>query len=893
MDPRRFARIKELVLRARSLPTGERIAFVRAEAAADPALAEEVLALLEQDVRPARIVEEGAVPVAAEAPHHPESVGPYRIVDVLGEGGMGVVYRAVQEEPIRREVALKLVRRGMDSERVLRRFHWERQSLARMHHPHIATVLDAGTDEAGHPWFVMPLVEGLPITTFCDRERLGIPERLDLFAEVCRAVQHAHQRGVLHRDLKPSNVMVRRVGGRPVPTVIDFGIAKALLPGDEERGGGLTLDGQRIGTPSYMSPEQLHGEESSVDTRSDVYALGVMLYELLVGCHPWSQTGETAPTGEQGRRAPSPSEAVTREKSEERARERNTSPRALRRRLRGDLDTICLMAVRPEPERRYASAAHLADDLQRYRRGEPVSARPDSWRYRAGKFMRRHPAGVTVAALVVVLIGVSAGFLVWHAGRMQQQRDRAVVAEERARREAAAATSISDFLEDIFVLAQPGQGGPAELSATELLRQGVERVPTELEGQPYLQARMLNALGRVHHSLSMLDEAESLLVAGLEVIEDDDARSTEERHRVRGRLRQLLATVLHDQGHPLEAAHYDSLAIEDFHRVEGEEGLELATSLNSLGINLQAAGRLDEAVGPIRRSLEMQERLGGEVSDADIAWGWGTLGYLDFRRGDVAAAADRFVHALEMARRLFDGQDHYDLAHALNNRGGVLLHLDRLDEAEAILEEALQMCERMYASQEHAALGRAVANRAWVARLQGDLDDALAGYRRSLGILRRTLGESHPRVAVALQGIGETLMDRGELEAAERVLVRADSLRQAVLPLDHADVARTRLALGRLLIRRGQTERGLVTLREHRKWCYTERPPGHFLRGKADAALGAALLEAGRREEAREHLRMAETTLLPVFGPDHRTLREIRSELARLADASDPVDVLR
>lgn len=884
MDPRRFARVKELLLRARDRPGPEREAFVRECAGDDDALAREVLALLSQEERPVRIVEEGLVSGTTDASQaHPERVGPYRIASILGEGGMGVVYRAVQEEPIRREVALKLVRRGLDSDSVLRRFQWERQSLARMHHPHIATVLDAGTDDHGHPWFVMPLVEGRPITKFCDEEQLGVSERLELFGEVCRAVQHAHQRGVLHRDLKPGNVLVRRVGNRPVPTVIDFGIAKALLPGDEELSAGLTLEGQRIGTPAYMSPEQLHGDESDVDTRSDVYALGVILYELLAGSHPWAETGDTAPTAETDRTAPSPSDAVTQEDSNERARERGTSPRELRRLLRGDLDTICLMAVRSEPERRYASAAHLADDLERYRRGEPVSARPDSWRYRAGKFVRRHPAGVSAAALALLLVVVSAGFLVWHAGRLQVERDRALAAEERARSEAQAATGISEFLEDIFVLAQPGQGGPADLSATELLRQGVERVPQELAGQPYLQARMLGALGRVHHSLSLLAEAESLVVAGLHIIDDEAVPSLHDSRRERGRLRQLLAMILHDRGRPLEATQWDSLAIEDFRAIGPPGRAELAVSLNSLGINLQAAGRLDDAVEPIRHSLEMQESMAEDDATAEIevAWGWGTLGYLNYKRGDLAAAEEQFIHSLEMARRLFPGQDHFDLAQALNNYGGILTQLDRLDEAEPVLQEALEMCERMYAQQEHAALGRAVSNRALVDRWQGEPARALEGFQRAHGIMVRTLGESHPHSASALEKMAETQVDLGHVDRALTLIEQADTYRRQTLPPDHPERVGTDLAWGRILVAAGEAEEALPRLQRYRAWCAEQYGPGHFRRAEADAALGEALLAAGRRQEAIPILQHARTDLRAAYGPDHREVRAVEAQLVR------------
>ena len=304
--PERFARIKELLLAAREYPEDERENFVRKQAAADSELATEVLELLARENSAHALLDQGIVTARSEI-EMPERIGPYHIEAVLGEGGMGVVYRARQEKPIRRQVALKLIRRGMQHEAVVRRFEQESRTLALMDHPHIATVLDAGADDAGHPWFVMPLVEGLPLIEFSDDETLGIEQRLRLFEDVCRAVHHAHGRGVLHRDLKPGNILVRRVDGQPVPVIIDFGIAKALQVDDFEAATLLlTREGQTVGTPAYMSPEQIAGDEGLIDARSDVYALGVILYELLAGRHPYGdEHGRIDRTSTEAPRAPS------------------------------------------------------------------------------------------------------------------------------------------------------------------------------------------------------------------------------------------------------------------------------------------------------------------------------------------------------------------------------------------------------------------------------------------------------------------------------------------------------------------------------------------------------------------------------------------------------------
>jgi serine/threonine protein kinase len=452
MNPEDFARVKAILIAARELPRDQRAAFLERECGDDAALRAEVESLLAHETGAPSLIGTGGLGrgLGAELPRSlaralgeetPERIGPYRILEVLGEGGMGTVYRAEQTEPIRREVALKLVRRGLDGTRAAARFEVERRALALMNHPNIARVLDAGTDETGRPYFVMELVRGDPITSFCDREKLSVRERVELMIPICRAVQHAHRKGILHRDLKPSNVLVAREDGKPVPKVIDFGIAKAVQD-TPAPGTLLTAEGQLVGTPEYMSPEQAGVIEAEVDTRTDVYALGVILYELLTGRRPHRFRNATPLELHRvlSRDEPEkPSTACTREPEEAASvaanagRARGVSPTRLRRELAGDLDTIVLMALRREPERRYGSAEHLAEDLRRYLDGLPVLARKDTVRYRAGKFARRHRVAVGAAAVLVLSLAVLAVTMTVQSARVARERDRAVVAEARAR----------------------------------------------------------------------------------------------------------------------------------------------------------------------------------------------------------------------------------------------------------------------------------------------------------------------------------------------------------------------------------------------------------------------------------------------------------------------------
>ncbi|MCH8006506.1 MAG: serine/threonine protein kinase, partial [Planctomycetes bacterium] len=347
-------------------------------------------------------------------------IGPYRIVTLIGEGGFGAVYEAQQERPVRRRVALKIIKLGMDTKQVIARFEAERQALAMMDHPHIARVFEAGATDTGRPYFVMELVEGVAITEFCDQAHLSPRQRLELFTLVCEAVQHAHQKGIIHRDLKPSNVLVTRHNGEPVPKVIDFGIAKATRQRLTEKTL-VTETGQLIGTPAYMSPEQAQMGETDIDTRSDIYSLGALMYELLTGTTPFEKRTFQRLSYPEIQRIirekdpPTPSTRVSAlgEELVEVAKERNLEPGSLPRLLRGDLDWIVMRALEKDRARRYATASELAADIGRYLRHEPVLASPPSVPYRLRKFVRRHRIAVLSVAVVVLVLATGVTGTVW------------------------------------------------------------------------------------------------------------------------------------------------------------------------------------------------------------------------------------------------------------------------------------------------------------------------------------------------------------------------------------------------------------------------------------------------------------------------------------------------
>ena len=449
-----------------------------------------------------------------DAPQLGSTIGPYHLEEILGEGGMGVVYRARQESPIRRDVALKLIRAGLDSREVVARFEAERQALALMNHPNIAQVFDAGTTPDGRPYFVMELAPGAHITRYCDDQRLGIRARIKLAITVCQAVQHAHRMGIIHRDLKPSNVIVAEIDGRAIPKVIDFGVQKATEP--DGGAPALTGDDRLIGTPEYMSPEQWEAR-ADIDTRADVYALGVMLYQLLAGALPFEWKDEDGwrpflknlsvndpPT-------PSTRFASLGAGGEEVAELRCTDRRVLRRRLRGELDWIVMKAIARNRNERYESAAELADELGRFLRHEPVLAGPRSVAYQLRLLARRYRVALVAASavLVALLIGLASTTVA-----LLETRRARVEAEHQA----AVAEEVNRFLNrDLLGAVVPERSGGREVTVREVVDLAAQKIEEAFDGQPVVEAEIRGTLGNVYFSLGEYGEATRLMEEALEI----------------------------------------------------------------------------------------------------------------------------------------------------------------------------------------------------------------------------------------------------------------------------------------------------------------------------------------------------------------------------------------
>ncbi|HEY5911696.1 MAG TPA: serine/threonine-protein kinase [Verrucomicrobiae bacterium] len=668
-------------------------------------------------------------------------IGRYRLLHQIGEGGWGVVYLAEQETPVKRQVALKVVKPGMDTKEVLARFEAERQALALMEHPNIAKVLDAGATDSGRPFFVMELVRGIRITDYCDQNQISTEGRLRLFVQVCQAVQHAHQKGIIHRDLKPSNILIALQDGVPVPKVIDFGIAKATAGQALTDKTLVTAAEEFIGTPAYMSPEQAEMSVLDIDTRSDIYALGVVLYELLTSRTPFDAKELLRAGLSEMRRIireeepPRPSTRINSLDGNERtamARRRGSEPPGLIHQLRGDLDWIVMKCLEKDRTRRYETASGLARDIGRHLEDKPVEARPPSVGYRAGKYVRRHKLAVVSGAVLAlaVIIG-SAGTVInlW----------RAVRAEKKAVQEAETAKQVSDFLVDLFNVSDPGEARGNSVTAREILDKGAAKIDRELQSQPRVRARLLETIGTVYTSLGLYQQARSMLEKTLEL----------KKH------------------------------------LEGTNSLSVADTFHNLGVILDDQGKYDEAASLFRQSLDIRTRKLGS-DHPEVARSLNSLAIVYWNLGRNSDAEPLFEKALAIKQKHL-GSDHPDLANTYINLG-VLKHSQlKFAEAEVCFKRALAIWEKKLGA-DHPDLGTVLNNLAALYEVQGRRAEAEPLYLRCYAIWEKALGPDHPDVAIALHNLANLYRNLGRYAEAEPRYLRSLAIWEKALGSEHRSV---------------------------------------------------------------------------------------------------------
>jgi eukaryotic-like serine/threonine-protein kinase len=763
-------------------------------------------------------------------------IGSYRLLEKLGEGGMGEVWLAEQSEPVRRRVALKLLKAGMDTQQVIARFEAERQALALMDHPCIAKVFDAGQTPRGLPFFVMEHVAGERITAHCDGAKLTTRERLELFLQVCEGVQHAHQKGIIHRDLKPSNVLVALAGDKPLPKIIDFGVAKATAQPLTERTLYTEL-GVMIGTPEYMSPEQTGTAGADVDTRTDVYALGVLLYELLTGALPFDPKELRRASLEEIRRRirevepPKPSTRLRTlgERSEEVARNRSTDRGKLVSRLRGDLDWIVMKALEKDRVRRYGSPSELAADIRRHLEHQPVLASPPSAIYRAGKFVRRHRFGVSVAGVAIVVLAVFAATIV-------RERDRAKASARESQRVTEFLTGMLEAAGPqriVFSLGLAGSTDP-DIKVRDMLDRAAKDVEARFAGDPAVLARIRDTIGETYQAIGLYDRAEPQLRAAVALREGLGDR-------------EALLKSLHELGQVLSHRGDNLSALEVAKRVTalgrelyGPESLRYtqvlssqAAYLNGLGRNKEAESLLEEAQRIITHTshpepdwekfeLEVlndlaavRQELGAPPADVealnrqvvDLArrfYGEANLGTLTLMHNLATtlyaekkyAEAETVYREVLASRRGLYGSENLEVALTLNSLGMAVRNEGRLEEAEPMLREALSIRKKLLGP-DHRDVQVTESALANLLTMRGSCVEAEGMHRGALEARQRATIVEPKLVASSLQGLAESLACQKRFSEAEPLFKEALAIRLGAQPAGHPDVAKARESLAK------------------------------------------------------------------------------------------------
>jgi eukaryotic-like serine/threonine-protein kinase len=720
------------------------------------------------------------------------SIGPYRLIRKLGEGGMGQVWLAEQSAPVKRQVALKIIPPGRYDRSALLRFDVERQTLAIMDHPAIAKVFDAGSTPEGQPYFVMEYVPGFPITNYCDQKQLSVHERLTLFMKVCEGVQHAHQKAIMHRDLKPSNILVVEVDGKPMPRIIDFGIAKAITQHAEDQTL-LTRAGGMLGTAGYISPEQADPTVPDVDTRTDVYSLGVVLYQLLTGLLPFdAKQWQTKPLHVVLRQLheedpPSPSTRIGADStSTTAAQRRSTDPRQLASLLRGDLDWITLKALEKDRARRYGSPSELRADVGRYLRNEPVVARPASTAYRTKKYIQRHKIGVAAATAMALL-------LLAFAVLQTIQLRRTTRALNRADR-------VTAFMTDMFKVSNPSEARGNDIRAREILDKSAKDIDTGLANDPELQAHMMSVMGTVYQSLGLSTKAEPLLRRALEI-------------------RQ---------------------------RVLGPRSPDTLQSESDLAVVVLAESRLEEAEKLCRDTFETRrEVLGPEHHDTvdSMVQLARILGF----QSRYVEAEELNRDALEMARRKWP-QDRLT-ATALALLADTLTHERKYSEAEKAGREALEADRRTLGS-DHPSVLRDMFNLAAILSEEQRYADAEEMYKELVESARRVLGPQHPGTLAAMSSLAALLDDEKRFAEAEKLEREVLDAQRQVLGREHASTLLTSGNLGFTLIGEQHYSEAEKVLRETLADLRRVLGPSHEVTQSALLNLARVLALEGKRDEA-------------------------------------------
>ncbi len=793
-------------------------------------------------------------------------IGPYQLLQLIGEGGMGQVWAAEQLEPVRRRVAIKLIKLGMDTREVVTRFESERRALALMDHPAIAKVFDAGSTPEGRPYFVMEYVAGLPITTYCDRHKLNCRQRMELLVQVCEGVQHAHQKGIIHRDLKPSNILITEVDGKPRPRIIDFGVAKAMSEGvDAETM--FTQVGAVIGTLGYMSPEQAGSAGTDVDTRSDVYSLGVVLYELLVGALPVDLKNLTyyevlRCLREQDAPPPSSRLRALTGDSDRTAQSRGADLAARTRELRGDADAIALKALEKDRKLRYSTPSELAADIDNYLCNEPVTAHAPSFGYLARKYVRRHRVAVLAAVAGILLLVGFALVQTIQLRNTRRQRDRA--------------DRITAFMTDMFKVSDPNEARGNTITVREILDKSSNEIESGLGEDASVRSQLMQVMASTYSGLGLYGRAhrleEQVLQSRQREFGPKDPRTLESMTK--------MGSILSREGRDVEAENFLRNTIDTQTSVLGPDNVLTLQSQEELAVLLEHQAHYVEAEKLERTVIAAKVRKLGSEDPQTLA-SRNTLASVlgGESRFDEAERESREVLAIE--RRTLGTAHPYTLV-TMHNLANMLADEGRYEEAEPLYRESLRI-ERRVLGSEHPDTASTMTSLANTIRFRpGRQAEAEALYRQALAIESRAVGPDHSYTTNAKEGLANNLSSEHQYGEAEQLLREVLSTRQRTVGPNNTDTLLTQYNLAELEFKQHQFDQAEAMIRQ------TLRTQAHVLDANdpdtlaSKTLLARILLEENKPREAEEWARQAFDAQLQTLGPQHS---DTQDSLFYLAEA--------
>lgn len=870
---------EELFAAASALPPQERARYLRRVCRENQELVDRVARLLADAESAASLLDRvqwrlGIAPAVSQESNDNE-FGPYKLLYELGEGGCGVVFLAQQATPVRREVALKIIKLGMDTREVISRFGAEQQALARMDHPNVAKVLDAGATATGRPYFAMELVRGFKITEYCDLPRFSVAERLVLFTQVCHAVQHAHHKGIVHRDIKPSNLLVTLHDGVEMVKVIDFGIAKAIRGRLTDQTFHTALD-QFLGTPAYVSPEQIDPGLGEVDFRSDIYSLGVVLYELLTGCTPFDapvlsfkDLAELRTRVRSQLLAPSKRlRALTSEARDAAALRRQTTSEKLIELVAGDLDWIVMRCLETDRERRYSSAAELAADVQRFLSHEPILARPPSTIYSVRKFAERQRLLFAATASVILILTIATMVSAWLAVR-------ALRAEQLVRTEVKTEQALSSFLRnDLLAQASPEHEPDRNLKLRTVIDRAVETIRGRFADQPLLQASISATLAETYESLGEYAAAESLFRRALALYR----RQLGEADRNSLYVSRRIVVTLTDQGLYDEAEHLAREGLAAHQRFLGSQDKDTLDAMYGLALALFLKGERSAGTQLLVQTLQAyRHELGPEYPDTLKMMNELAVFYLTDNKPVVAQQL--LAQALGLRKKV-SGLVNPSTITVMSNLAAADVELGKYAEAEPLMTQAVQLRARVLGP-DHPATLSTMNNLATFYSDRGRLEESEQLQARVLERGQRSLGADHPRVLIWMNNLGMTYLEEGKLDAAYEVLKRTLDLRQQTLGPEHPETLISLSNLGLVQYRRGQLADAEALLR--RAWAASDRvfDADNVRRIVIGERLAAVTLDRRKFAEAASILRIVSDARRKKSPDDWRTF----ATLARLGDA--------